>query len=210
MESISELLLLAQDLLLVLQPVAQCDVLQAVLVHLLVLGGIGIFPFFDLLGRQLLAVTAVDRILRHRPFQLLELVFNLLTLGLLLVELGLQLASHAVVTILGVFQVEADLVHVGERVEVLVVAHHLVGLRCLLLLDCFAKDDPLLERQVGLLQLFVLGKLILDSFDQLFSHVVLGDSVDIVVLLAHFVLLQVLLFIRLHGALSALAFVVLL
>ena len=65
MEPISKLLLLAQDLLLVLQPVAQCNVLQAVLVHLLVLGVFGFLPFLDCYGRQLLAVAAVDRILRH-------------------------------------------------------------------------------------------------------------------------------------------------
>lgn len=113
MEPISQLLLLTQHLLLVLEPVAQSDVLKTVLMDFLVLGCVGILPLLDLLGRQFFAISAVDRILRHRPFQFFELVLNLLAFSLLLVKLGLKFTSHAVVAVLCVLQVEADLVHVG-------------------------------------------------------------------------------------------------
>lgn len=48
MEPIGELLLFAENLLLVLEPVAQRDVLKTVLVHLLVLSSISILPLLDL------------------------------------------------------------------------------------------------------------------------------------------------------------------
>ena len=58
--------------------------------------------------------------------QLLELMLNLLTLLLFLVELVLEFTRHTVVTILSLLQVESDLMHVGKSVEILVLVKKLV------------------------------------------------------------------------------------
>lgn len=65
MQAVSQLLLLSQDLLLVLEPVAKSNVLEPVLVDLLVFASVCFLPVLDLLRRQFFAVPAVDRILRH-------------------------------------------------------------------------------------------------------------------------------------------------
>lgn len=65
MQAVSQLLLLSQDLLLVLEPVAKSNILEPVLVDFLVFASVCFLPVLDLLRRQFLAVPAVDRILRH-------------------------------------------------------------------------------------------------------------------------------------------------
>jgi hypothetical protein len=64
-QAICQLLLLAQNLLLVLKTVSKRDILKSVLVDLLILGGIGVLPLFNLFWRQFFAIPAVDRILSH-------------------------------------------------------------------------------------------------------------------------------------------------
>ena len=113
MQAICQLLLLAQNLLLVLKTVSKRDILKSVLVDLLILGGIRVLPLFNLLWRQFFAIPAVDRILSHWAFQLFELVLNFLTLCLFLIEFGLELACHSIVSVLSVFQVKTDLMDIG-------------------------------------------------------------------------------------------------
>lgn len=55
METVSQLLLLLKDLLLVSQTVAEGDVLQTVLVNLLVFGALMILPVLDHLSLELLS-----------------------------------------------------------------------------------------------------------------------------------------------------------
>jgi hypothetical protein len=120
---VGQLLLLFEDLLLVGQAVAEGDVLQAELCDLLVLLELALLLHLDELLRDLLARAGVDGVLRHRALQLLELRLNLLALRLLLIQLSLQLTRHLVVTVLRLLQVETHLVHVGQRVQVLVLVH---------------------------------------------------------------------------------------
>ena len=53
-------------------------------------------------------------------------MLNFLTFLLFLIELVLQFTCHTIVTILCLFQVESDLMHVGKSVEVLVLVQELV------------------------------------------------------------------------------------
>lgn len=91
MQSVGELLLLLEDLLLVSETVPEGDVLQAELRDFLVLLELALLLHLNVLLRYLLACAAVNRVLCHRALQLLKLVLNLLALGLLFVELGLEL-----------------------------------------------------------------------------------------------------------------------
>lgn len=113
METISELLLLLEDLLTVSQLILELNVLKSVLMHFRVLGLVSSFPVVDHFGAQGLVGATEDSILGHRALQLLELMLNLLTFSLLLVELGLKFGGHSVVTLLGLLQVETDLMDVG-------------------------------------------------------------------------------------------------
>lgn len=59
----------------------------------------------------------------NTALELLELLLDLFALGLFLVELCLEFRCHLVVAILGFFQVEPDLMHVGKGVQVFVLVH---------------------------------------------------------------------------------------
>ena len=63
MQTVSELLLSAENLLLVGKSVPQCNVLQPILMHFLILGLVMLLPVFDHLSTQLLAGSAEDSIL---------------------------------------------------------------------------------------------------------------------------------------------------
>jgi hypothetical protein len=81
-----------------------------------------------LLG-DLLSCSAIHSILGHTSLELLELRLDLTAFCLLLIKFCLELRSHLVVAILGLLKVEADLMHVGKSVEILVLVHLLsVGL----------------------------------------------------------------------------------
>ena len=88
---------------------------------------------------------------------------------MLLVELLLELVGHLVVALLRLGQIEADLMHVGKRVVVLVLVHGPVGLGVLLMLALLIPDldDPLLKHLVLLLVLLVLLFGLFDSGPQL-------------------------------------------
>ena len=69
--------------------------------------------------------------------ELLELALDLLTLGLLFIQLSLQLTGHLVVPVLGLLQVKADLMHVGKGVQILVLVHLLgIGFARTLAMAC--------------------------------------------------------------------------
>jgi hypothetical protein len=122
-QAVRQLLLLLQDLLFVRQAVAKRDVLKPVLVHFLVFQGVHLLPLIkDLLGYFLTSATE-DCILGDASFQFLELLLNLMALGLLFIQFGLKFRCHFVVPVLCLFQVEPDLMNVGEGVEVLVLVH---------------------------------------------------------------------------------------
>lgn len=125
-ETFSELLLSAEDLLLVSESVTEGDVLKPILMNFLILGLVMLFPVLDHLGTQLLASSAEDCVLSYTSLQLLELVLNLLALLLFLVELVLEFTCHSVVAILRLLQVESDLMHVGQSIEVLVLMKQLI------------------------------------------------------------------------------------
>ena len=126
-ETFCKLLLFLQYFLLIGQSISQCDVLKSILMNFLIFGLIGFLPLLDDLCTKFLARAAMHSVHGHGSLQLLELLLNLSALGLLLIELILQLARHSIIAILGLFQVVPDLVHVSEGVEVLVLVKHLVG-----------------------------------------------------------------------------------
>ena len=169
-ETFRELLLFLQDFLLVGQTVPQSDVLKTILVDLLILRFVSILPVFDDLGAEFLASSAVNGVHGHTALQLLELLLNLGALSLLLVEFALEFASHAVVPILSLLQVVADLVHVGQRVQILVLVEHLVTLLFVVTGVRVHQNDLLLAVFVQLLELLVLTTFVLDSLNELAFH----------------------------------------
>ena len=126
METVCELLLSAEDLLLICKSVSESDVLKPVLMYFLIFCLVVLFPVLDHLGTQLLSSPAENSILSDTSLQLLELMFNFLAFLLLLVELVLQFRGHPIVTILSLFQVESDLMDISECVEILVLMKELV------------------------------------------------------------------------------------
>lgn len=126
METVCELLLSAEDLLLICKSVSESDVLKPVLMYFLIFCLVVLFPVLDHLGTQLLSSPAENSILSDTSLQLLELMFNFLAFLLLLVELVLQFRGHPIVTILCLFQVESDLMDISECVEILVLMKELV------------------------------------------------------------------------------------
>ena len=89
MQAISKLLLLLEDLLLVSEAVAQCNVLETELSDLLVLLELALLLHLDVLLRDLLACATVHSILCNTALEFFELGLDLLTLGLLLIQLSL-------------------------------------------------------------------------------------------------------------------------
>ena len=169
-KTLSKLLLLLQHLLLVLETISQCNILKAVLMHLLVLGLISLFPLLDYLGLQLLVQAGVHSVHGDRALELLELLLDLCALGLLLVELVLKLTGHTVVAILSLLQVIAHLMDVSEGVEILVLVEHLISVLLLGTSGVVHNDNLLLALLILLLKLKVLAALVLDSLDQLALH----------------------------------------
>jgi hypothetical protein len=97
-------------------------------------------------------------------------MLDFLTLSLLLIELGLEFGSHSVVTLLGFFEVEADLMDVSESVKIFVFVKQLVLLFSLVVtLTEFIFDDSLLKLSVGFLETLVFPKFILNSADEFIS-----------------------------------------
>ena len=64
-----------------------------------------------------------------------------MTLGLLLIELGLQLRSHLVISVLSFFEVKSDLMNIGKSVEIFVLIHGHIGLLIILLKARFHYDN---------------------------------------------------------------------
>lgn len=108
-------------------------------------------------------------------------MLNFLAFRLFFVQLGLEFTSHAVVAVLSVLQVEADLVHVGESVEILVVTHHLVLLIGLLCLDSFAQDDLLLKLFVLAAKCIVFYAFFANCLNELLLHLILVLQVSSVI-----------------------------
>ena len=118
-ETLSKLLLLLKDLLLVGKSVPQGDVLETILMNFLILGLIGFLPVFDNFGAELFTSAAVDSIHGDTTLELLELLLNLCALRLLLIKLVLEFTSHAIVTVLSFLEVVSDLMHVSQSVQIL-------------------------------------------------------------------------------------------
>lgn len=177
MKTIGQLLSLLQDLLLVSETVTKGDVLQTVLMHLLVLHGFVLLPLVEGLLGNLLASSRHDCVGGHASLQFLKLLFNLVALSLLLVELSLKLRSHLVVSVLGLLEINPDLVHICQCIEVLVVVHVDILLLLVLLKVLIHHYDLLLELLVLLLQLLLLSDFFLDGLDQVTLHLVLGGKV---------------------------------
>lgn len=170
MKSISELLLLLEDLLTVSQLILKLNVLQSVLMHFRVLSLISCFPIIDHFCAQRLVGTAEYRVLGYRTFQFLKLMLDFLTLSLFFIELGLKFGSHSVVTLLGLLKVETDLMDVSESVKIFVFIKQLILLFSLVVtLIEFVFNDPLLKLSVSFLKTLVFPEFILDSADEFIS-----------------------------------------
>ena len=122
-ETVGELLLLLQDLLFVGELVPEGDVLKTILMHFLILQRLALFPLVPLLGRNDLSSPGEDSVGSDTSLQLLELLFNLMALGLFLVEFGLELRCHFIVPILSFFKIDSYLMDVCQSVQVLVLVH---------------------------------------------------------------------------------------
>jgi len=118
-KTISKLILLLNDLLLVCEAITKRDVLKTVLMNFLIFRRFVLFPIFDHFSLELLTSTGENSILGNCALEFLELLFNFLALSLLFIKLGLEFTSHAIVPVLGLFQVVTDLMYVSERVKIL-------------------------------------------------------------------------------------------
>mmetsp|Transcript_24306 Transcript_24306/g.30135 ORF Transcript_24306/g.30135 Transcript_24306/m.30135 type:complete len:214 (+) Transcript_24306:617-1258(+) len=170
METLSKLLLLLQDLLLVLKSVAKGDILQAVLVYLLVFSLVGFLPLLDDFLGQFLASAAVDGVHGDRTLQFLELLLNLSALSLLLVQFVLKLTGHTVVTILSLLEIVANLMHVSESVQILVLMEHLIGVLLEVAIVMIHDNDLALAVFVDFLEFLVFAPFIFDGLDELTLH----------------------------------------
>ena len=138
-----------------------------------------LFPLVKHLLGDLLAVAGEECVGRHAALELLELLLDLVALGLLLVELRLQFARHFVVALLCLLEVEAHLVDVCERVEVLVLVERAVALLVSAVVGVHVhEDDVLLQFPVLLLQAVLFAARLLDRNLQLALHLVLRGQVD--------------------------------
>ena len=123
MKTVSKLLFLLKNLLFVGQSVSQSNVLKSVLMDLLIFETFTVFPIFESLLWNLFACSAENSILSNTSLKFFELLFNLVTFCLLLIELGLKFRSHFVVSILGLFQIDSDLMNISKSVKIFVLVH---------------------------------------------------------------------------------------
>ena len=128
-----------------------------------------VFPVLNHFSLQLLARAREDSVLCHRALEVLELVLNLLAFSLLLIQLGLQLARHSVVAVLSFLQVVTNLMHVGKRVQVLVLVEQLL-LGLVLVLAVIQQDNLPLKTVISRLQSMVLLHLVADRLNQFKLH----------------------------------------
>lgn len=191
MEAVSKLLTLLEYLLLVGEAVSQSDVLESVLMDLLIFERLAFFPLFEGFLGDLLASSREHSILCNGTLELLELRFDLTALCLLLVELGLELRGHLVVTILGFLQVDTDLMDVCQSVQVLVLVHLDIALALVVIVVLVHGQDLLLELVILALQVIAFLQLLLNGLDQIVTHLVLTwklrDATFVTVVIAHVV-----------------------
>jgi hypothetical protein len=89
MQAIGKLLLLFENLFEIGMTVTECDVLQTVLVHLLVLFCFNTFPILYNFCVKFPACTTEYCVLCNTAFELFELVLNFFAFSLFLVKFGL-------------------------------------------------------------------------------------------------------------------------
>lgn len=169
-KTIGELLLLLVLFVKVVVTVTKGDVLQTVLVDLLVLKALMHFPLLDHVLLQLLTGSAEHSILSDGVLKCLELGLNFLALRLLLVELSLEFGCHTIVSVLSLLQVESDLMHIGQSVEVLVLVKHLFALLLEVASGVVHLEDSSLEGIVLSLEGLVFFTLVFNSENQLCLH----------------------------------------
>lgn len=112
-KTVCELLLLTKHFLLVCQSVTQSNVLKAILMNFLVFCRVSIFPLFNHLSIELLAIATKNSVLGDWALKLFELMLNLLAFRLLFIKFCLKFTRHSVVAVLCVFQVKSNLMYVG-------------------------------------------------------------------------------------------------
>lgn len=88
--------------------------------NLLILSFVSFLPLFDDFSTQFFTSTTMNGIHSDTALELLELLLNFRALCLLLIELILKFTSHAIITILSLFQVVTDLMHISKCVKILV------------------------------------------------------------------------------------------
>lgn len=170
MQTVGQLLTLLVNLVEIVVTVTKRDILQTVLMDLLVLKALMDLPLLDHVFLQLLAGSAEYSILGNGVLKSFELSLDLLALRLLLVELGLQFRGHSVVPVLSLFQIEANLMHVGKCVQVLMLLEHLLGLLLKVSASVIHLEDPALQRVILSFKRFIFFSFVLDCEDQFLLH----------------------------------------
>jgi hypothetical protein len=90
---------------------------------LLLFESLTLFPLVESLLGNLFTSSREYSVLSDTSLQVFELLLNFFALSLLLVELGLELCNHLVVSLLSLLKVDSDLMDVSKSVEVLVLVH---------------------------------------------------------------------------------------
>ena len=89
METISKLLLFLKNFLFCSQSITQSDILKPILIDFLIMDSLRVLPLIQNFFVDLLTSTREQSILSYRTFKFFELLFDFVTLGLLLIEFGL-------------------------------------------------------------------------------------------------------------------------
>ena len=89
METISKLLLFLKNFLFCSQSITQSDILKPILIYFLIMDSLRVLPLIQNFFVDLLTSAGEQSILSHRTFKFFELLFDFVTLGLLLIEFGL-------------------------------------------------------------------------------------------------------------------------
>lgn len=169
MKTVSKLVLLLDNFFLVSKTVTKSNILKTILMHFLVFWCLVLFPVLYHFLLELLTSTRKDSVHSNRAFKFLELHLNFLALGLLFIKFSLKFTSHAIVTILSLFEIVTDLMNVSKCIKILVLVKQLL-LRAIFTLSVIHKNNFTLQVVVSRLQLFVLINFITDGLDKLEFH----------------------------------------
>lgn len=129
-----------------------------------------VFPVFKSLLWNLLSCSAENSILSNTSLKFFELLFNFVTFSLLFIKLGLEFRSHFIVPILGLFQIDSDLMNISKSVKIFMLIHLNIWLFVILFKGRVNSNDLLLEIFIFSSKGILFSKLFFNSSNQISFH----------------------------------------